>query len=194
MILKIHQNNYYGHQNKTKELFKKKYRSLKLKWMEKVNLNDVLVDGWFSSDLKEYLLKLPEEGEFKRFTGNSEGMINFLKSYGAVEVDERVSGVHIDYDDKKGVLCQEDRYGRFVGADLAHHFRIEEMLKDMPDNWGIRWSDNSKDIGYYNDKLIKSEEESIEEIKEKLIEEIKEIVSETPVQKKKKIFKIKGRK
>jgi len=30
-------------------------------------------------DKKEYLLKLSEEGEFKRFTGNSERMFEILK-------------------------------------------------------------------------------------------------------------------
>jgi len=188
MILKIHQNNYYGHQNKTKELFKKKYRSLKLKWMEKVNLNGVIVDGWISEDKQQYLLKLPEEGEFKRFTGNSEGMITFLKTHGAVEVDEIVSGCHIDYDDKKGFMNQEDRYGHFVGADLTHHFRIEEMLKDMPDNWGIEWSENPIDVSIKLEELKSSD--SVREIQVSVLEIMKETMKKAPLKEKKRIFKI----
>ena len=61
MILKIEKSKYYGFQNKTKELFKKKYRSLKLKWMESVKLGDEIVDGWFDGNKTQYLLKLPEE-------------------------------------------------------------------------------------------------------------------------------------
>lgn len=139
MIIKIEQSKYYGHQNKTKELFKKKYRSLKLKWMENVKIGDEIVDGWVSDDLKQYLLKLPEENEFKRFTGNSDGMIEFLKSHGAIVISGNEKGCHIDYDDKKGFMTMEDRFGRFVGSDLYSHYRTEEMLKEMPDNF-INWN------------------------------------------------------
>lgn len=43
MIIKIEKEKYYGYQNKTKKLFKKKYRSLKLKWMESVKVGDEVV-------------------------------------------------------------------------------------------------------------------------------------------------------
>lgn len=142
MILKIEQSKYYGYNNKTKELFKRKYRSLKLKWMENVKLGDDIVDGWISDDLKQYLLKLPEEGEYKRFTGNSVGMIEFLKNHGAMEIEGEEKGVHKDYDNKMGFVDQVDRYSTFIGADLVSHFRVEEMLSEMPDNWeGVMWND-----------------------------------------------------
>ncbi len=141
MILKIEQSKYYGYNNKTKILFVQVYkRKPKLTWTENVNLDGNLCDGWFSDDKKEYLLKLPEEGEFKRFTGNSVRMFEFLKNHGAIEVEGDEKGVHIDYDDQKGFLTQVDRYGRFVGADLMNHYRVEEILVGMPENWGIKWS------------------------------------------------------
>ena len=140
MILKIEESKYYGHQGKTKELFKQTYRKVpKLTWTERVELNGVIVDGWVSADKKEYLLKLEMEGNFKRFTGNSERMFTFLKNHGAIEVDGEENGLHIDYNDQKGFLTMEDRFGRCVGSDLYSHYRTEEMLKEMPENWGIVW-------------------------------------------------------
>ncbi len=154
MILKIHKDNYYGHQGKTKKLFMQIYKRVpKLMWMENVELNSELVDGWFSVDKNEYLLKLPMEGEFKRFTGNSERMFAFLKNHGAVEVVGEEKGCHIDYDDKKGFLTMEDRFGRCIGSDIYSHYRTEEMLKEMPENWGVKWSEPKVDV--VNKKLVR---------------------------------------
>ncbi len=140
MMLKIPSEKYYGYKGKTKRLFVKKYQSLHLKWMEKVEFEDGIVDGWFDSSMKEYLLKLPEKEGMKRFTGNSIKMIEFLKLYGAVEYEENEKGVHIDYDDKMGFVTQKDRYGHFVGGDLIYGYRFRELLKDVHDNWGCIWS------------------------------------------------------
>ena len=147
MIIKIEKEKYYGYQGKNKELFKKKYRSLKLKWMTDVKIEDSIMDGWFSDDLKQYLLKLPEENEFKRFTGNSVGMIEFLKNHGAVEVEGTEKGVHVNYNDQKGFVTMEDRFGRCVGSDLYSHYRTEEMLKGMSDSWiGVVWTEKKADL------------------------------------------------
>ncbi len=158
MIIKIEKEKYYGYNGKTKELFKKKYRSLKLKWMESVKLGDEVVDGWMNEDMSQYLLKLPEEGGMKRFTGNSVGMIEFLKNHGAVLLEGEEKGVHRDYDDKMGFVDQVERYGTFVGADLVSHFRVEEILKEMPENWGVNWTEKKNDdvkvIKLINEKLI----------------------------------------
>lgn len=145
MILKILASQYYGHQGKTKALFMKHYKKIGLKWMENVELSGNMVDGWFSSDMKEYLLKLVEEGEYKRFTGNSKGMINLLLSYGAVEFDEDSKGEHINYNDNKGFITQEDRFGHFVGADLYSSYRIRELLSKVPDDMGIVWNEKKID-------------------------------------------------
>lgn len=151
MIVKIHQSNYYGYMNKTKELFKKKYRGLGLRWMEKVTLPDgSVVDGWFSQDKKEYLLKLPEEGEIKRFTGNSSKMIDFLVSCGAEIINngnkEEEKGCHIDYNDMKGYSTQESRYGMFIGGDLESHYLLEWILKKYPDNSNrIIWNEKDRE-------------------------------------------------
>lgn len=163
MILKIEQSKYYGYQGKTKELFKKKYRGLHLKWMTDVNIDGTLSDGWISDDKSQYLLKLPEEGEFKRFTGNSVGMIEFLKLQGAIEVEGNEKGTHINYDDNKGFLTQFDRFGTFVGADLINHYRVEEILKGMPENFGIKWSDKSISSLIYK---IDNKQEKVESNKE----------------------------
>jgi len=160
MILKIEQSKYYGYQGKTKELFKKKYRGLKLKWMTNININDSIVDGWISDDRTQYLLKLPEEGSFKRFTGNSVRMIEFLKLQGAIEVEGEEKGVHIDYNDQKGFLTQFDRFGTFVGADIINHYRVEEILKDIPDSFSIKWSEKSISA------LIENKQEKVESNKE----------------------------
>lgn len=154
MIIKIEKDKYYGYNNKTKELFKKKYRSLKLKWMESVKLGDEVVDGWFDDSMKQYLLKLPEEGNMKRFTGNSIGMIEFLKNRGAVVSEGEERGVHINYDDKMGFVDQIERYGNFIGADLVGHYRAEEILRGMMENWGVRWSEKRVDV-VKDDKVIK---------------------------------------
>jgi len=152
MILKIEKEKYYGHQGKTKKLFVNVYgRVPKLKWMEKVELDGYIVDGWFSEDRKEYLLKLPMEGNFKRFTGNSERMIGFLKNHGAVILEGEEKGVHRDYNDKMGFVDQVERYGTFVGADLVGHYRVEEVLREMPEDWGVKWSEKKVD-----DKVIET--------------------------------------
>ncbi len=160
MILKIEQSKYYGYQGKTKELFKKKYRSLKLKWMTDVNIEGTLSDGWISDDKFQYLLKLPEEGSFKRFTGNSIGMFEFLKDHGAIEVEGEEKGCHMDYNDMMGFLTQFDRFGTFVGADLINHYRVEEILKGMPESWNIKWSEKSIS------SLIDNKQEKVESNKE----------------------------
>lgn len=168
MILKIEQSKYYGYQGKTKELFKKKYRGLKLKWMTDVKLGDDIVDGWMNDDKTEYLLKLPEEGEFKRFTGNSIRMFEFLKTHGAIEVEGEEKGCHIDYNDSKGFLTQIDRFGTFIGADLMNHYRVEEILKNFPENWGVKWSDKniSMSINDVNSKVYPSLDDLNKEMNE----------------------------
>ncbi len=140
MILKIHQDKYYGYNFNNKKIFKKKYHSAGLKWMVGVNLNGEIVDGWISSNMKEYLLKLPEEGVYKRFTGNSEKMIEFLVSCGGEVFEGEEKGAHVDYGDMKGFTTQKDRYGEFIGADLLSGYRFREILKDATLNWGCVWT------------------------------------------------------
>ncbi len=140
MILKIPEELYYGEKNKTKKLFMLEYKKLGLQWLEGVRIGEDLVSGWFSIDRKKYLLKLPEEGKIKRFSGNCEEMFTFLKGIGAVETevkDTLVFTVNNRYDRCRS---QIERFGRFVGADLYSHYRAEELLKEMPDNWGVIWS------------------------------------------------------
>lgn len=185
MILKIEQSKYYGHQGKTKELFKKKYRGLHLKWMTDVNIDGTLSDGWMNDDKSQYLLKLPEEGEFKRFTGNSVGMIEFLKLQGAIEVEGEEKGVHIYYDDQKGFLTQQDRFGTFIGADLINHYRVEEILKGVSENWNIRWSDKNVSSLIYNKPEKVESNKEMNEIAKSNVVKVLEIM-----QPKKKIIRL----
>lgn len=59
--IKLNQTIYYAN----KPTFTKLLKKLKLKW-SKVQINNIIMEGWFN-DTQEYIQKLPEEGEFKRF-------------------------------------------------------------------------------------------------------------------------------
>lgn len=149
IYLKIHQSTYYS----KKKDFVKIYKKFRLTWEEFKDIDGELSNGWFFSDrIDEYVLKLPEEGEFKRFKiKGCQIMVDFLKSIGAVEFSEK--GEEAGEKDikvvengviKSGVvrgITQEERFGHFVGADLWNGYRVREILKDMPENWGVIWSE-----------------------------------------------------
>lgn len=155
--LKIHQSPYYNN----KKDFVKLYKKLKLAWKEGKDIDGKLVNGWFFADrIDEYVLKLSEEGEFKRFEiKGCQSMVNFLKSIGAVEFnieekEKEEKGVSVDNISGKTQdiqkITQEERFGHFIGADLLSGYRTCEILKDMPDNWGVIW--NEKDEKTKNTK------------------------------------------
>lgn len=152
IYLKIHQDPYYT----KKKDFVKVYKKLRLAWEERKDIDGELVNGWFFSNrIDEYVLKLPEEGEFKRFQiKGCQAMVNFLKSIGAVEFNIGEKGekgekvVNTDNTSREAQeiqrVTQEERFGHFVGADLWNGYRVREILKNMPDNWGVIWNDNDK--------------------------------------------------
>lgn len=151
IYLKINQGPYY----EKKKDFVKLYKKLKLVWEELKDIEGNPSNGWFYANrIDEYVLKLPEEGEFKRFKiKGCQEMVNFLKSIGAVEfkIDEKVDEVKVS-----GIrgLSQEERFGHFVGADLWSGYRTREILKDVPENWEVIW--NEKQIKKTNKEGIQT--------------------------------------
>lgn len=59
--IKLDQTIYYAN----KPTFTKLLKKFKLKW-KKAQINNVEISGWFNNT-QEYVQKLPEEGDFKRF-------------------------------------------------------------------------------------------------------------------------------
>ncbi len=132
---------YYGKDEVNKKQFMKLYKSLKLKWDEHAILDDKEISGWFNADKTEYIIKLQEINGYKRLSiVGCETIIEFFKGLGATEFE-------LFYDDIKEKPKREvkpkvevkQEVKSFIGADLIHHYRIEEMLKGMPENWGVKW-------------------------------------------------------
>lgn len=153
--IKLKEEIYYGPKNTNKNRFMRMYKKLGLKWIEGVSLNGVMVDGWFNDDKSQYIIKLLEDGGFKRF-----------KFYGCDEIYDYfvdLGGFAFDYN-KEDLLSpnylnnkanNEAKVGnnvnstarigdtgddsKFIGADLWSRRRIRQLLKNMPDNWGVLW-------------------------------------------------------
>jgi hypothetical protein len=133
---------YYGKDEANKKAFMKlyKYKSLKLQWSEHAILDGKEASGWFNADKTEYIIKHTEINRHKRFTiVGCQSIVDYFKGLGAVEFQlsnevEVKPKVEIP---KAEIPIKKER--GFVGADLDSHYRFEERLKDMPDNWGIIW-------------------------------------------------------
>ncbi len=142
MKIRIDEAIYYVNKSK----FKKLYKELGLSWIEFKNINGKLVDGWFNKDSSSYLLKINAPKGIKKFESvNCTEMEDFLLSIGGVNEEE------IEIPKNEVVVIppyKENPNGTwdkpFIGADLSHHHRLEERLKDMPDYWeGVTWSDKT---------------------------------------------------
>ena len=133
---------YYGKDDANKEAFVELYKDIKLKWSEHVILDGKEVSGWFNSDKTEYIIKLQEIKGYKRLSiVGCQEIVDFFKGLGAKEfeifrddVKERPS---VETIPKMEVQQIDVRH--FIGADLDSHYRFEERLREMPDNWGVRW-------------------------------------------------------
>lgn len=136
---------YYGENEVNKKAFMKlyKHKSLKLHWNEHAILDGKEVSGWFNADKTQYIIKLHEINHYKRlsFVG-CEPIVEFFKSLGAVEFEPfyeepkpkpKVESVRL-------VQNTSVEVKHFIGADLDSHCRVDEMLKTMPDNWGVKWN------------------------------------------------------
>lgn len=180
--IKLKEDKYYGPKNANKNKFMRLYKKLGLKWTTEVSLNGVMVDGWFNSDKSQYIIKLLEDGDFKRFkfygcdeiydyfidlggvvfdhTKENSFSPNYLnnKANNVVSTNENQIGVTnqngvistvggsvgdiVGVSDKNNIKSIEDadeKY-RFIGADLWAGFRTRQLLKKVPDNWGVIWN------------------------------------------------------
>lgn len=135
--LKLKQDIYYGPKNSNKNKFVRLYKKIGLVWREGVNIDGNIVDCWCNADKSQYIIKIPEEGEFKRFKFHGCNEIyNYFLSLGAISF-ELSDNDEITGPSKKNEII-DDEY-KFVGADLWAHYRTEQLLKDMPLNWGVKW-------------------------------------------------------
>lgn len=132
--LTLPESTYYGTDDSNKKQFVKLYKKLKLKWDEHAIIDGKEVSGWFNIDKTEYVIKLQEINKFKRLSIlGCQSIVDFFKGLGAVEFEPNES---VKKPPVREPLKTEIQ---FIGSDLRHHYRIEEMLKSMPDNWDVRW-------------------------------------------------------
>lgn len=132
--IKIKQDIYYGPRNSNKNKFVRMYKKLNLVWKTE-KIDGVLVDGWFNKDKSQYIVKLPEEGDYKRF--------KFHRCDNIYDYFIGLGGVTFELSDKDSIIgssaTNDIEDYKFVGADLWSHYRTKQLLKNMPDNWGIKW-------------------------------------------------------
>jgi len=147
--LKLKQDIYYGEKNVNKKQFVKLYKKkdLALRWVENTSVGGEIVNCWINEDRSQYIIKLPEEGEYKRFKFcGCDEIYNFFVKLGAIPFDytkEIVPEVvHLtDQFDKTNIgKVEEQEEYEFIGADLWSGYRTKQLLKGMPDNWGVKWT------------------------------------------------------
>lgn len=150
--IKLKEDIYYGPKNINKNKFMRMYKKLGLAWIENISIDGMMVGGWFNKDRSQYIIKLLEEGGFKRF-----------KFYGCDEIYAyfiNLGGIAFDHTKENSIspiykqvnIAKTDigvgsvnlsgdigKIGEFIGADLWSGYRTKQLLKDMPDNWGIKW-------------------------------------------------------
>lgn len=179
--IKLKENIYYGPKNANKNKFVRLYKKFCLKWITDVSLNGMMVDGWFNNDKSQYIIKLLEDGDFKRFKfyGCDEIYDYFVNLGGATFDHNKENSLSPNFQNNKinnaesikndlGIVNQNnnvistvgdtvgklgnvngenntnrtkdnDEEYRFIGADLWSGCRTRQLLKKMPDNWGIIW-------------------------------------------------------
>ena len=144
--IKLRQDVYYGPKNVNKNKFMRMYKKLGLVWKTD-NIDGVIVDGWINKDKSQYIIKLPEEGDFKRFTFyGCDEIYDFFINLGAIsfelsdkeEKDREKDKVDISGTCESNIDSQEEKY-EFIGADLWSGYKTRKLLKKMPDNWGVIW-------------------------------------------------------
>ena len=181
--IKLKEDIYYGPKNANKNKFVRMYKKLGLVWTTYVPLNGMIVDGWFNSDKSQYIIKLLEDGDFKRFKfygcddiykyfvdlhgvifdhnkedslspnyrnnlinnagGIKENQINIAQNDNVVSTISSIGNTG-GVGSVDSVKCikdndNDDEGYRFIGADLWSGYRTRQLLKKMPDNWGVVW-------------------------------------------------------
>lgn len=142
-FIKLKEDIYYGPKNINKNKFVRMYKKLDLVWIEGENIDGVVVDGWFSrnrSDRSQYIIKLPEEGGYKRFKFlRCNDIYSYFISLGAATFEPTVKGNVVDPGEKKSDVTDGHDDYRFIGADLWSGYRTRQLLRDMPMDWGVIW-------------------------------------------------------
>ncbi len=155
--IKLKESIYYGPNDINKKTFVKMYKSkkLNLKWTENINIDGAIVSCWTNQDRTQYIIKLLEEGGYKRFKFyGCDEIYDFFIDLGAIPFDYTKENStspsylsnYIDKEPKdsigsKGIECVSDTAEdtEFIGADLWSGYRTKQLLKGLPDNWGVIW-------------------------------------------------------
>lgn len=171
--IKLKQDVYYGPRNTNKNKFVRMYKKLKLVWRTE-SIDGMMVDGWFNSDKSQYIIKLLEDGDFKRFKFyGCDEIYNYFVDLGGIVFDHTkedslssnyqnnkvnnivgIKEISIGVDDQYNKVKNEDSLisghvtndtkdidedYKFIGADLWSGYRTRQLLKKVPDNWGVKW-------------------------------------------------------
>ena len=136
--LKLPESIYYGENEVNKKAFMKLYKNktLKLKWIENTILDGKEVSGWFNTDKTQYVIKLQEINHYKRLSiVGCQSIVEFFKGLGATEFE-----LFYEEAKEKPKVEVKPKVKSFIGADLDHHHRVEERLKNMHENWNCIWN------------------------------------------------------
>jgi len=140
--IKLKQEIYYGPKNVNKNKFMRLYKKLGLTWLEDISIGGMIVSGWVNKDRSQYIIKLLEEGDYKRFKFyGCDAIYDYFMSLGAVTFDyTKETQISPSYQTKTIVDIDKtiDKY-EFIGADLWSGYMTRKLLKNMPDNWGVIW-------------------------------------------------------
>ncbi len=151
--IKLNQDIYYGPKNVNKNKFVRMYKKLGLTWTENISVDGIMADGWFNKDRSQYIIKLMEDGDYKRFKFyGCDDIYDYFLGLGGVVFDHtKENSISANYlnneinnkktgsDIKDSSIDNFDEYYRFVGPDLWSGYRTRQLLKNMPDNWGVIW-------------------------------------------------------
>lgn len=167
--IKLKEDIYYGPKKINKNRFMRMYKKLGFTWIEDIAIDGKIVSGWFNEDRSQYIIKLLEDGDFKRFVFyGCDEIYDYFVDLGAVTFDStKENSISPSYQNSQitnynsgntntsvgstnigntgtsvgnaNIPSCVDGYDEFVGADLWSGYRTRQLLKDMPDNWGIIW-------------------------------------------------------
>lgn len=118
--IKLNQAIYYTN----KPTFTKLLKKFKLKW-KTTQINNVTMEGWFN-DTQEYVQKLPEEGDFKKFhIVGCQDIVGYLLSLSAIVPQPRVL-----------IALQTDAPWDF---DRSYEYKKKTLLDAWDPTFKVRW-------------------------------------------------------
>lgn len=164
--IKLKEEIYYGPKKINKNRFMRMYKKLGFTWIEDTAIDGKIVSGWFNQDRSQYIIKLLEDGDFKRFIFHGcDEIYDYFTGLGAITFDHtKENSISPSYQNSQitnynsgntntsigstnigntgtnvgstNCAVEDDE---FIGADLWSGYRTRQLLKDMPDNWGVIW-------------------------------------------------------